>query len=300
LNRFKTDVLDNYEIKNTQMKNYILVLATALLLASCKQSNGIEKLNEAHTDISNKLDSLYSEMLEYGEFNGNVLIAENDTIILQKSYGTANKEKNEILKENSIFNLASVTKQFTATAIFLLSKKNKISLDDEMGKYIPELDFYKRITINHLVHHTSGLPDYMQLLDAKGDKSKIATNDHVVELLEKEKPELLFKPNEKWSYSNTGYLLLATIIERVSKKSYGDFLKENIFNSLKMNNTDVLFVYKDSLKVENLALGYTKDSTGTYVGYSDYGKSFDGVYGQGRMYSTTSDLYKWDRGLKNN
>lgn len=284
----------------TRMRKTFLSLLILIGLVSCKQTNETAKLNVAHTEKSQKLDSLYSEMLKYGEFNGNLLIAENDTIILQKSYGIANRENNEQLTENSIFNLASVTKQFTATAIYLLVKEGKLSLDDEMSKYIPELDFYKGITINHLVHHTSGLTDYMRLLDEKGDKSKIATNDYVIELFSKEKPKLDFEPNEKWAYSNTGYLLLASIIEKVSNKSYGEFLKEKIFNPLEMNNTDVLFVYKDSLKIDNLALGYTTDSIGNYVGHNDYAKSFDGVYGQGRMYSTTSDLYKWDRAIKNN
>ena len=229
-----------------------------------------------------------------------MLIAENDTVILQKSYGTANRKDNKQLNKNSIFNLASVTKQFTATAILLLAQEGKLSLDDQIGKYIPELSFYKGITVGHLIHHTSGLPDYMQLLDKKGDKTKIATNNYVIELFVKEKPELLFEPNEKYDYSNTGYLLLATIIERVSDKSYDEFLEEKIFKPLEMKNTSVLFVYKDSLKIDNLALGYTPDSTGTYVSYKDYYKSFDGVYGQGRIYSTTSDLYKWDRELKNN
>lgn len=282
------------------MKKIFLTLLILIGLVSCKQTNKTIKLNVAHTEKSQKLDSLYSEMLKYGEFNGNVLIAENDTIILQKSYGIANREINEPLTDNSIFNLASVTKQFTATAIYLLVKEGKLSLDDEMLKYIPELNFYKKITINHLIHHTSGLPDYMRLLDEKGDKSKIATNDYVIELFAKEKPEIDFEPNEKWDYSNTGYLLLASIIERVSNKTYEEFLKDKIFKPLKMENTNVLFVYQDSLKIENLALGYTIDSTSVYVGHNDYAKSFDGVYGQGRIYSTTSDLYKWERGIKNN
>jgi CubicO group peptidase (beta-lactamase class C family) len=209
-------------------------------------------------------------------------------------------ENNQLLTQNSIFNLASVTKQFTATAIYLLVKEGKLSLDDKLLKYIPELDFYDGITINNLVHHTSGLPDYMRLLDEKGDKSRIATNDYVIKLFAKEKPEVDFEPNEKWAYSNTGYFLLASIIERVSNKSYGDFLKEKIFKPLEMSNTNVFFVYKDSVNIDNLALGYSIDSTGTYVANNDYAKSFDGVYGQGRMYSTTLDLYKWVRGLKNN
>src|SRR5699024_9221676 len=216
------------------MKRTFLILLILTGLVSCKQPNKTVNLNIAHTEKSQKLDSLYSEMLKYGEFNGNILIAENDTIILQKSYGIANRENNDSLTKNSIFNLASVTKQFTATAIYLLAKEGKLSLNDEMLKYIPELDFYKGITINHLIHHTSGLPDYMRLLDEKGDKSKIATNDYVIELFAKEKPELDFEPNEKWDYSNTGYLLLASIIERVSNKTYGEFLKDKLFKPLKM------------------------------------------------------------------
>lgn len=282
------------------MKKTFLTLTIIIGIISCNQTSENTKLNVAHSEKSQKLDSLYTEMLKYGEFNGNVLIAENDTIVLQKSYGIANMDNNQPLTENSIFNLASVTKQFTATAIYLLVKEGKLSFDDEMSKYIPELDFYNGITINHLVHHTSGLPDYMRIFDEKGDKSRIATNDYVIKLFAKEKPELKFEPNEKWAYSNTGYFLLASIIERVSKKSYGGFLKEKIFKPLEMNETNVYFVYKNSVKIDNLALGYSTDSTGTYVSHNDYAKSFDGVYGQGRMYSTTLDLYKWSKGLKNN
>lgn len=281
------------------MKKTFLCLLIIIGLISCRQTYVLTKLNVAHAEKSQKLDSLYTEMMIYGEFNGNVLIAENDTIILQKSYGIANRESNEPLTDNSIFNLASVTKQFTAMAIYLLVKEGKLSLDDEMSKYIPELNFYKGVTINHLVHHTSGLPDYMRLFEEKGDKSIIATNDYVIKLFAKEKPKLLFEPNEKWNYSNTGYFLLASIIERVTNNSYREFLKQKIFQPLEMKYTDVFFVYKDSLKIDNLALGYTADSTGIYVRDSDYAIAFDGVYGQGRIYSTTIDLFKWINGLKN-
>jgi len=180
------------------MKDLLSSLFIVMLFCSCKQTSSIVQLNKSQIEKSKKLDSLYSEMLKYGEFNGNVLIAENDTIILQKSYGVANREKLITLNTNSIFNLASITKQFTATAIYLLANENKLSLDDDLTKFLPELQYYKGITINHLIHHTSGLPDYMNLYNEKGDQSKLATNDYIIELFAKEKPELLFKPNEKW------------------------------------------------------------------------------------------------------
>lgn len=282
------------------MNNTLFTILTLWVFVSFSEITDLSAQNAIHNQKTEKLDSLYSELLKHEEFNGNVLIAENDTVIFQKSFGIARKENNEALNANSIFNLASVTKQFTATAILLLVKDGKVSMNDAISKYIPELDFYAGITIDHLVRHTSGLPDYMQLIDEKGDKSEIATNSSVIELFRTERPELLFEPNEKWKYSNTGYLILATIIERLANKSYGEFLKEKIFNPLGMENTQVLFVYKDNLEVDHLALGYTEDSAGTYVSYSAYAKSFDGVYGQGRIYSTTADLFRWSRALKNN
>ncbi len=282
------------------MNKIFLSLLIVTGLISCKQTYVTTKLNKNHNEKAKKLDSLYSEMFKYGEFNGNILIAEKDTIILQKSYGIADRENGIPLNENSIFNLASITKQFTATAIYLLDIDKKLSLDDEISKFLPELNFYKGVKIKHLIHHTSGLPDYMKLYDEKGDKFKIVTNDYVIELFAKEKPKLLFEPNEKWNYSNTGYFLLASIIERVSKNNYSDFLKERIFKPLKMNQTNVYFVYKDSLQVKNLAVGYSEDSLGNFIGNIKYAKTFDGVYGQGRIYSTTADLFKWAKELKSN
>ncbi|MCA1762358.1 MAG: serine hydrolase [Cryomorphaceae bacterium] len=270
------------------------------LLISCKETTHTIEIHSTENEKTRKLDSLYSELLKYEEFNGNVLIAENDTVIFQKSFGSANRESKTALNENSIFNIASLTKQFTAAAILMLVEDGTIALNDRMATYIPELSFYEGITIDHLIHHTSGLPDYMQLLDSKGDKSKLATNDYVIRLFERERPAKLFEPNEKWQYSNTGYFILATIIERASGKSYSNFLREKIFDPLDMKNSDVLFVYRDSLDIENMAPGYTENSAGEYVAYSEYAKSFDGVFGQGRLYSTTTDLYKWDRALDKN
>src|SRR5699024_9648061 len=119
--------------------------------------------------------------------------------------------------------------QFTAMGILLLQKEGKLKFSDPISKYIPELTFYDTITIQHLIHHTSGLPDYMKLFYKHWDRSKFATNKDIVNLLKQYKPKLHFKPGEEFEYSNTGYALLALIIEKVSGKSYGDFLKQKIF-----------------------------------------------------------------------
>ncbi|WLD24264.1 serine hydrolase [Flavobacterium dauae] len=248
-----------------------------------------------------RLDSLFTALKNKNAFNGNVLIADKGKIIFEKSYGLANIKEDIKLTEKSVFNLASVTKQFTAAGILLLEGENKLSLSDDITKYIPELSFYKGVKIEHLIHHTSGLPDYMELLNQKADKNVVVTNDYIIQLFAKEKPELLFKPNDQFEYSNTGYLFLATIIERVSNISYSNYLKQKIFSPLNMSNTNVFFLYKDNLTIPDLAIGYVQEGVGEeLISNIPYVKYFDGAYGQGRIYSTTKDLLKWAESIKNN
>lgn len=275
-----------------------------IIFTSCKN----KKIKEPNfTYVKNEkttlLDTLYTELYKNGEFNGNVLIAEKGEIIFQKSFGLAKEETQEKLNKETIFELASVSKQFTAMGIFLLEKEGKLSISDTLSKYIPELNFYKNITIKNLLTHTGGLPDYMRLMEKEWDKSKIATNEDVIKVFEKIKPKIEFKPNEKWEYSNTGYLLLATIIERVSKKSFEEYLTYKIFKPLKMNNT---FVYRRRYKprkIENYANGYMySDSLQKKILPDDLGKDFycvylDGIVGDGMVNSNLIDLLKWDRAL---
>src|SRR5690606_36990344 len=137
----------------------------------------------------------------------NVLIAEKGNIIFEKSYGLANEETGQKLNPQTVFELASVSKQFTAMGIVLLAKQGKLNYDDKMAKHIPELDFYGDITIRYLLHHTGGLPDYMELFEKHWDKTKFAVNQDIVNLMATHKPAVLFQPNEKYEYSNTGYAL---------------------------------------------------------------------------------------------
>jgi len=252
-----------------------------------------------------QLDSLFSALHQKNSFNGNVLIAEGGHVILEKSYGYADENTKRELNLNSIFELASVSKQFTAMGILLLEKQHKLKSDDKLAKYIPELDFYGDITIANLLNHTSGLPDYIELFEEKWDKSKFATNQDIVEMFAKHKPELLFKPNEKFEYSNTGYALLGLIIEKASNTSFEDFLKTNIFDPLQMHNT---FVHRSRFKpkkIDNYAFGYVLDESGNKVLTDSFGKSYlsyylDGIVGDGMVNSTVRDLLIWDRALYTN
>lgn len=254
-------------------------------------------------DKAKQIDSLLKASHEEKKFYGNVLIAEKGTIIYQQSFGKANEATGQDLNAESIFELASVSKQFTAMGIMLLKQQGKLNYDDSLRKFIPELPYYN-ITIRQLLHHTSGLPDYMDLFMKNWDSTKIATNKDMVEQLAKYKPAILFAPGKKWEYSNTGYALLASIIEKVSGKSFGDYLDIAIFKPLDMKRTMVYRRRYEKKTVDNYAYGYVFDKTknkfvlpDSLAETANMVYSLDGIVGDGTVNSTTHDLLKWDRAL---
>lgn len=252
-----------------------------------------------------RLDSLFSELYKSGKFNGNILIAEKGKTIYQNSFGIGNEKRQDKLDLNSVFELMSVSKQFTAMAIVLLKEQEKLAYDDPISQYLPSLEKYSDITLRHLMNHTSGLPDYEELLDSLFDKSKIATNEDVVQILQKNNVKRLFEPNTSYQYSQTGYALLASIVEVVSKEKYANFMESHIFKPLGMKHTFVHTQRLNPKKIKNYALGYVQDSLKKYVlpdALSEFrGVIFhDGVIGGRGIHSTLSDLMIWDRTLKNN
>lgn len=269
-----------------------------IFFISCKQK---EKTNP----VAQKLDTYLSGQQKYFRFNGNVLVAEKGEIIFQKSYGFADFDKQRMLNDSSVFELASVSKQFTATGILLLADKGKLKLTDSLRQYFPELP-YSGITIRHMLTHTSGLPDYESAMNEKWDKTKIAFNNDMIAFLAKEKPPVLFEPGKKWEYSNTAYAILASIVEKVSDQTFAAFLSENIFTPLGMKHTRIYntrrsakdtianyaygFVYNDSLKKYFLPDSMADLKFVIYL---------DGIQGDGVVNSTTGDLLKWDRAVKN-
>jgi len=274
-----------------------------LLIVLCSLS----KIVSAQSGKIRQLDSLITNVYRSGEFNGNILVAEKGKIIYEKSFGLANEKTKKKLNVATTFELASVSKQFTAMGIVQLQKEGKISYDDLVSKYIPELKIYEEVTIQNLLTHTGGLPDYMDLMMAeKGDKTNSITNNDVIIFFYKFQPKRDFDPGEKFEYSNTGYIFLATIIERVSGKSFEEYLKEKIFIPLGMTNT---FVYRSRYqpkKLSNYALGYIySDSLKRKILPDEEGKNspyvyLDGMFGDGMINSNLKDLLKWDRALYEN
>lgn len=256
----------------------------------------------ANNDKAHHLDLFLKYMNERGAFNGNALIAENNEIIYEKAFGIADFKSGRKLDLNSVFDLASVSKATTAMAIMILKEREIISYQDKLEHFFPEFP-YEGITVRNLLNHTSGLPDYLALFFEKWDRSRIAVNKDIIDMLRNYCPAAAFKAGEKFEYSNTGYALLASIVEQVSEISFSEFLKQNIFDPLRMKNTSVINRRKDNTVPPNYAFGYVySDSSKTfelpddlpetnYVGY------MDGIQGDGAVNSTLSDLYKWDRAL---
>jgi CubicO group peptidase (beta-lactamase class C family) len=275
------------------MKTIIKCMTVLLFIMSCSHK---EQKPEVKT-ISQKIDSIFTSV---PDFSGVVLLADKGKTIYHKAFGFANVETKQKLDTTFIFELASVSKQFTAMLIAMLNEEGKLNYDDAVEKYLTVP--YKGITIRHLLNHTSGLPDYQKLMDENWDKSKVATNEDILIYLRKFHPPSLFKPGEKYMYSNTGYVLLGSIIEKASGKDFVAFCRERIFQPINMSSTNIR-TKREKDSISKFALGYIYEPEKTrYVRADSFPASnytiwLGGRKGPGRISSTTSDLLKWDRNL---
>ncbi len=244
-------------------------------------------------NVSEKLDSIFKRFNKRYDFHGSVLVAKNGKLIFNKEYGYADFNKKTKIHKNSSFQLASVSKQFTAVGILILFERGLLGLDDHVIKYFPDFP-YKEITIRQLLNHTSGLPKYFWLAEHKWNKEKPPVNSEMIELISEYKLPLFFKPGSRFDYSNTGYLVLASIIEEISGKDYGEFLEENIFKPLQMTNSFVYRFEQDEIEDSQLA-GYRIYRRRYHLVIS--GTVNDAIVGDKNVYSTSEDLFRWINGL---
>jgi len=241
--------------------------------------------------IQNQVDSLFSEY-NNGECPGaSVVISQNGNIIFNKSYGYANLEEKKLVETNTNFRLASVTKQFTAASILILVQKGLVKLDAKLTDIFEDFpDYGRKITIKNLLSHTSGLIDYEDLIP---DTATIQVKDADVLKMMYEQKSTYFEPATQFKYSNTGYAVLAMIVERLSGKSFAQFLKENIFASLGMTST---VAYEEGISVvKNRAFGCSRTDSGWVRKDQSITSA---VLGDGGIYSNVEDLYKWEQSLK--
>lgn len=216
-------------------------------------------------------------------------VIQNGELIYKQGYGTASLEHSIPITPGSVFYIGSCSKQFVAMCIALLSAEGKLSLDDDIRRHIPEMpDYGTPITIRHLIHHTSGLRDYLALLGIAGIDYGAYHQDDVLELIARQK-ELNFEPGEEYIYSNSGYFLLAVIVERASHKSLREYAEENIFRPLGMRNSRFHDDYAEL--IQNRAFGYFPGDKDTYRNFIS---TFDCV-GSGGLFTSVEDLFLWDQ-----
>ena len=244
-------------------------------------------------NVSHKLDSLLNRINKRHDFHGAVLVAKNKKIVYQNQVGYADFRKKTPLNSESVFQLASVSKQFTAAAIMQLKEKSKLKLTDSVNAYFPDFP-YKNITIRNLLNHTSGLPKYFWVAEHEWKENKPPTNKDLMEVLPISKAQRFFKPGRNFDYSNTGYFVLASIIEKVTGISFNQYLQKNIFEPLNMRNSYVYSyqndtIRKNQLKGYRLYRGWKHIKIGNTVN--------DAIVGDKNVYSTLEDLFKWTYGL---
>lgn len=233
------------------------------------------------------VDSLFKKYTRPGSPGVAVLIVKDGNVVLKKGYGLANLEFDAPITPATVFDIASVSKQFTGFAISTLIQEGKISPDDEIHQYLPEVpQFGKAITIRHLVHHTSGLRDWPATLHAAGWRWDESFSYEDIMRMVKQQRELDFDPGSQYSYCNTGYNLLAAIVAKVSGKTFPEWLDEHVFKPLNMHASQAPASYSKVIKYQ--ASSY--DANG-----NDYYKSNDALtaYGSSSIFTTAEDLAKW-------
>ena len=272
------------------------ISALAFAVASPALAQTLARPDAGSNDaISKKVDALFARWDRPDSPGCALGVIQNGALVYKRGYGMANLDYNLPLSAASVFYIASTSKQFTAASIALLVKQGKISLDDPLRKHVPELpDLYDPITVRHLVHHTSGIRDYLTLMPMASLRIEdVYSDDDFLGLLARQK-ELNFRPGEQFLYSNSGYVLLAIIVKRASGKSLAQFAEENIFKPLGMNSTR--FRDDRTIIVKNRATGYSSRPSG---GFSTVVSNFDRV-GDGGLLSSVEDLALWDQNLYEN
>ncbi len=228
-------------------------------------------------------------------FNGSVLIARYGTILYQRTFGFADFRNNTPINPTTSFQLASISKTFTASAVLMLQEDSLLDIDDPVQRHIPTFP-YEQITIRQLLNHTSGLQNYMYQVEHHWKKPALPSNEDVLDLFLRHPRPLDFTPGARFAYSNTGYAFLGLLIERVSGKRYPDFIRDRIFTPLGMDNSYVYDLHGGTI-YKNRAYGFRPGRRSPII-IPDV--DHDGVFGDKGIYSNAIDLYKWDQAIYNN
>lgn len=272
-----------------------LVFTFTILLTGCANNENTslhESIRTSDKEIQSMLIQYMDKYSESLKFSGTVLIGKGNDILLDRGYGMADYDNNIPNTPHTVFEIASLTKQFTATAILMLQEKNLLSVQDLLSKYIPEYPNGDKIKIHNLLSHTSGIPDYFKSFESIENVKQSYTPEELIKLFENK--QLDFDTGTSYEYSNSNYILLGYIIEKVSKMKYEDYIEKNILKPLNLKETGVLSK-PDTIK--DKAVGYKTISKN----FNIYTRSIDIdgsiPYSAGEICSTVEDLYTWENAL---
>ncbi len=279
------------DIDGRDAVNRFLVATSLTLLTALPAAAQVGNATAASRSAA--VDSIMAELIPAGAPGAAVVVVHNGAVVHQKGYGLANVETKAPITPATTFDLASVSKQFTAMAIMMLVERGKLGYDYPLTKFFPEFPAYaSKITVRHLLNHTSGLPDYMSIFRKRppGVSAEPSSREAVTMLAQI--PEPRFSPGEKWEYSNSGYVVLGQIAEKAAGVPLPAFMKANIFDPLGMTTT--MLADENNPKVANRAVSYAPDGAGfKNIDYTPLNR----IYGDGNVNTSVEDLVKWDQAL---
>lgn len=292
-------------LKTFVLRSILLTCSTLLILWGCESGKSIEPLPETkHIKLAVKptlseeeirknhdlVEGFVNKYLLRGSFNGAILVAKNGVPVYEKYVGFRDLRTKDSLTAETPLQIASTSKPFTATAVLQLVQQGKLDLNATVSQIFPGFP-YPEVTVKTLLNHRSGLPNYLYYMESGNwDRKLMATNQDVLNTLMTWQPARAYRTNTHFNYCNTNYVLLASIVEKVSGMSFPEYLKKNIFEPLEMNHTYVHTI---------------QDSARTTPSFDGYGRLWaldfsDGPYGDKNIYSTAQDLLKWDQAWYSN
>jgi CubicO group peptidase (beta-lactamase class C family) len=269
------------------MKSILFPVVLVLLLSSCTNK---ESQTKPVSNLESQVDSLIKTYIDSSKIAGIAIgVFKGDERILLKSYGFADLEFEVKLPVNASFEIGSITKQFTAAAILQLAENRRINLEDEITKYINFNTQGKRVTIRHLLSHTSGIKGFTELPEFGTLSMQKYSRDTLLRIVETKSYD--FDPGEELIYNNTGFFILGLIIEKISGKTYEEYVKENLFEKAGMTNS---YYGSESKVIKNRAHGYDTGEKGLiHAAYLNH----TWPYAAGSLCSTVEDLVKWNNAL---
>lgn len=275
---------------------YIILLS--LLYFSCKGINEtkevIQKPDLEHLEI--RTDSLFKAYINTDAPGAALLVSYDGEMLIGKGYGLRNLITKEPITNNTNMRMASVSKQFTDLSLLTLVDKGFLSLNDTVYKFWP-YEVFKNITVTQLINHTSGIADYeVAFMNNDWDRTKVVQNSDILNWLTTN-PTPHFKPGEKWEYSNTAYLVLALLTEKLSNEKFAPYAKKAVFEKAGMINTN-FYSLADPIAIKERAFCYEKDSLGSWEQVDGY--FMNGVLGDGAVYTSVTDYFAYDQALRNN